>query len=1308
MKKSTFFSKFIVAQILGLIFTTALFAGNINVVDNGSTKLKVNENSYAVLSLANNVADIEHMLVKTNSGNFTLLTIKDYGRSVVAGDPGLPVIKKLIEVPLNATYEIEIIEQGYTILNLADYGLSEFILPAQPPLSKNIDNPEDVEFIYNQASYMVNDFVGPDMVNIQDLGISRGVRLARVEIAPISYNPVQNKIKVYHNLVIRINFKGGDINATVIEKENKFSPYYEGIYQQLINYKTIDGKELIMDEPVTYIIVSDPMFENALQPFIEWKTKKGFQVVEAYTDDPLVGTSTTSIKSYLEDFYNNPPTGYNSQSFVLIVGDVNQVPTFNGTAGSHVSDLYYHEYTGDLFPECYYGRFSANNLSELQPQIDKTLEYEQYLFPDPSFLDEVVMVAGHDDNHITWSNGQINYGTTHYFNAAHGIYSHTYLQPEPGGSNYSQEIRDNINDGVTFGNYTAHCSTNGWGNPSFTISHIPQMTNASKYPLLIGNCCSSSEFQTTCFGEEILRAADKGAIGYIGGSNSTYWDEDYWFGVGFETVVLNAPYNADNLGAYDRTFHDHGEPLEEWYVTQGQMTPAGNLAVTQSGSAKETYYWEIYHLMGDPSLMIYFSQPPETTANYQDLMPLASTSFAVNTDPYAYVAISKDGILHGVAIADATGLADVTMFDPIVVPGEADVVITGQNLKPFTGTVTVASPTGAYVLLDEIEIDDSNGNSNGLADFSEYIMLDVTLENLGSSTATNLVATISTTDTYCTIDNNSYNWPDINAGNTSMQTGAFAFTVADVVPDQHIAAFDMEVTDGVDTWNSTFNVTFNSPVLTIGSYSIDDAAGNNNGRLDPGETVNILISNSNEGGCDAINTIASMVSSNPLITVNNATYDLETIASGETKDAVFNITVDAAAQIGEVVEVNYMVESVPYSASSILTFAIGLIVEDFETGDFSAYEWEFEGNAEWVIDSSDPYEGDYSAKSGSISDNQTTSLTITLEVANDDEISFYYKVSSESTYDYLKFYIDNTMKDEWSGEVSWSLASYDITDGNHTLKWEYSKDYSVSSGSDCGWVDYIEFPAFGGLSPLAVVASGNPAEICFGETSQLNAYAMGGSGNYTYDWMPVATLSDPTIANPIASPTETTTYYVVVDDGDVTVTDDVTIVVNEIPEKPEITQAGNTLISSAVSGNQWYDSNGIITGATSQSYSPTVTDDYYVIVTNSYGCVSEPSDPYYFIYTGLIELADGQRINIYPNPFNDQFTVDYSLASVSKVKISIYNTFGQLITIVEDEAAKSTGSHRIQFNAGNFDSGIYYLKIETTDYSVIRRIIHSK
>ena len=86
-------------------------------------------------------------------------------------------------------------------------------------------------------------------------------------------------------------------------------------------------------------------------------------------------------------------------------------------------------------------------------------------------------------------------------------------------------------------------------------------------------------------------------------------------------------------------------------------------------------------------------------------------------------------------------------------------------------------------------------------------------------------------------------------------------------------------------------------------------------------------------------------------------------------------------------------------------------------------------------------------------------MYITIDVPVNDQISFYRKVSSEETYDFLKFYIDGTMLEQWSGEVPWSEVSYPVTAGTHTFKWEYSKDISVSSGSDCGFVDYVVFPS---------------------------------------------------------------------------------------------------------------------------------------------------------------------------------------------------------------------------------------------------------
>jgi hypothetical protein len=104
--------------------------------------------------------------------------------------------------------------------------------------------------------------------------------------------------------------------------------------------------------------------------------------------------------------------------------------------------------------------------------------------------------------------------------------------------------------------------------------------------------------------------------------------------------------------------------------------------------------------MGDPSVMIYFSQPPEILATYPAKMPLTAETFTVTTEPYAYVAISKNGVLHGAALADISGLALVSL-QPIAEPGTAEIVITRQNRKPYFGTIEIETgePTTQFIYL---------------------------------------------------------------------------------------------------------------------------------------------------------------------------------------------------------------------------------------------------------------------------------------------------------------------------------------------------------------------------------------------------------------------------------------------------------------------------------------------------------------------------------------------------------------------------------------------------------------------------------
>ncbi len=252
--------------------------------------------------------------------------------------------------------------------------------------------------------------------------------------------------------------------------------------------------------------------------------------------------------------------------------------------------------------------------------------------------------------------------------------------------------------------------------------------------------------------------------------------------------------------------------------------------------------------------------------------------------------------------------------------------------------------------------------------------------------------------------------------------------------------------------------------MDLGEIEILDPTGNNNGLIDPGETVDVEITLKNIGIYEATDIFAEYICNDPYVLINSASLDFGNIAPGEEAQATINLAVEEFTPVGHAIPGELAIDCLSngnnFDYSFDMDLKVGLIVEDFETGDFSSFEWEFGGDADWAITTSTVYEGTYSAKSGTIGDQSESELILDVEVVSDGEISFYYKVSSEATYDYLRFYIDGTQMGEWEGDTGWEQVSYDVSAGTHTFKWAYEKDYSVSGGQDCAWIDWIELPLY--------------------------------------------------------------------------------------------------------------------------------------------------------------------------------------------------------------------------------------------------------
>lgn len=131
-----------------------------------------------------------------------------------------------------------------------------------------------------------------------------------------------------------------------------------------------------------------------------------------------------------------------------------------------------------------------------------------------------------------------------------------------------------------------------------------------------------------------------------------------------------------------------------------------------------------------------------------------------------------------------------------------------------------------------------------------------------------------------------------------------------------------------------------------------------------------------------------------------------------------------------------------------------LLNQTFETNTITPFTTS--GSANWATQTTQKYAGTYAAKSGTIGDSQSTQMSHTVVVpAGGATLSFYFNVSSESGYDYLRFYIDGVQQNQWSGAIGWTQQTYILAAGSRTLRWEYIKDLSASSGADAAYIDNV-------------------------------------------------------------------------------------------------------------------------------------------------------------------------------------------------------------------------------------------------------------
>lgn len=997
-------------------------------------------------------------------------------QSALAGQPSLPWQSVSLMLPQGTeALSIEVELSGFQTMEG-----THSLFPYQSALTYS--DPVRKQFEKDETLYASKSVYPAQAHGNLSTHYMNGIGFAFSAFTPVQYVPGTGEVRYATKATVRVTTTASKadhsrklwLNGGNAARAKKLAQNPEMLQTYNQRGRTVGGYDLL--------VVTTQQYVDAFNDYVSFYQARGLrtQVVSLETI-----TSTMSGQDNAEKLRNYIIQEYEDNGIMMVnlAGDVPDIPYRgfycyvtsgggNQEDGNIPADLYYAALDGtwnddndnrwgeigedDLLPEIGVGRMCFSNQSELDNMLHKAMTYQS----DPVLGEfrDVIMAGEHLYDEPYLSNGSqylelligIHHDNGYTTTGIPEDYNFTRLYEEEGtwsGTN----LRNAINQGTQYVHHDGHANTNyvaGWTNGDITNSNFSGANGVDhNYTFFHTSGCICGDFSSDCILERMTKIANF-AVATFG--NSRYG----WFNEG-QTEGPAIHLHRETEDAY---FFDH-IPYGGMALREGKIATAP--WVNAPGQWEEgALRWNFYDLnmMGDVAVSPWHDEPFTTYVNHATELLVGSTYTDVTVTNANGVVLKnfRCALFHGedmigVGYTDEDGNATIEFPEPIDFVGEMSLIVTGCDAWPQTLTVTTLPGNCAYVIYDSFEI--SNGAQ---PDYGQSIQLDMQLKNVGTVTANNVTATLSTDCDYLTLTDATETIATINGGETLNLEQAFAMDIADNVPNMTKADFTLSCTDGTDTWESRFAIRLHAPEFTVVGTVLED--GDGNGQVDPGETVTAHITVKNAGMAAAPDTRLNIICDLPEITFEQGEFQQGTVnPDGEfTVDFVF--TLSEEAPIGVAYEIGFTTTSGNYTTDGSFVFSVGIITEDWETGDFSKFEWENDPTRPWTIVTESPYEGDYCAKSGNIGSNMSSVLSITLNVQSEGEISFYRKVSSEQGYDALYFTIDTDLKGDWSGEVPWGQVSYAITPGVHQLYWAYNKDISVSNGSDCAWLDNIVFP----------------------------------------------------------------------------------------------------------------------------------------------------------------------------------------------------------------------------------------------------------
>jgi len=672
--------RLIFSVVLGLLLITTAgttVIGTINIEEKEPIEISVEEIDDTI-QISYTLRDFSHQTVIINGDEYQKISLGDESNFMMKGMPDLPNICRSIIIPDQDKMNIRIFDSQYE-----EYG-NILIAPSKGTLPRTAD-PDDIPFEFDDI-YFKDEFYPNVIAQLNEPYIIRDFRGQVVQINPFQYNPVQQTLRFYYDITVEV-YPDGPSEINCIERsepleviDSEFLKIYE---HHFINFGL--DRYTPVEEQGNMLIIAYDSFMDEMMPFVQWKNMKG--VPTEMVPKSQFG-SASAIKTFISNYYLD-----NGLTFVLLVGDIAQVPTIYASGGA--SDPSYSYVVGsDHYPDLFVGRFSTENSDQVETQVERSVEYEKYPQLGASWYQKGTGIASNqgpgDDGEMDWE---------HIRNIRSLLLGYTYTEVDElydgshGGGDASGDpsasmVTNAVNAGRSVINYCGHGWDQGWSTSGFDNGDVNNLVNDNMLPFIWSVACNNGEFDYgTCFAEAWLRATHNGeptgAIGAFMSSIGQYWDEPMDAQDEFNDLLTEQyPYNKKH--------------------TYGGISFNGCMHMNDNYGSSGYDMTDTWHLFGDPSLQVRTDTPTNMLVNHDSSIQAGATTFELEVSVIkdALCAISYDYELLGYAYTDGSGYALIEFDDPIQDIETVDLVVTAYNKAPYITSIEV---------IDEV-LGDTNGD----------------------------------------------------------------------------------------------------------------------------------------------------------------------------------------------------------------------------------------------------------------------------------------------------------------------------------------------------------------------------------------------------------------------------------------------------------------------------------------------------------------------------------------------------------------------------------------------------------------------